>query len=202
MAQVPASGETAHLRHSILAMKDDVWLGSAMGFRRNLVDLEGFSAFVASLPDPGNCYQDWPLAYWIAAQTDVRLAYVPRRLFRYRLHGANHSGDARSADRAARNFSRAANTLKAMVTLGERFGVEEGISDLRGRAASYDYLSALYRDPGLTSVSAFLRSAGSFSRRRLLAKELVRLLAVLTLGPNRFTCWAARRGAELGLRTS
>lgn len=193
LSPVSQQAQSAHLRRSIFEMRDDIWLGSAMGFRRSQIDSGGFAAFAMELDDPQNCYQDWPLAYWIAAQNDVDLAYVPRRLFRYRLHGANHSGDASSADRAARNFGRAANTLDAMAAIGERFAVQIGVGELRDRANSYRYLSSLYRGRSLASIGNFARSAASFQRRGLLLKELVRLIGALTLGPHRFAKLAARR---------
>ncbi|WP_037501132.1 glycosyltransferase [Sphingomonas jaspsi] len=202
LGKVPADGMSGHLRESILTMRDDVWLGSAFGFRRSLVDWNGFSAFVAGLPDPANCYQDWPLAYWIAAHKNVRLSYVAERLFGYRLHGANHSGDAGSASRAARNFRRAANTLDAMIEIAGRFGVETGVASLRQRATSYRYLSGLYGGGRLSSLPNFARSAPSFAARGLLAKETIRLFAIMLLGPDRFAQLAARRAGALDLKTS
>lgn len=202
LTNVAPADRSEHMRKSILEMRDDVWLGSAVGFRRSLVDPAGFAEFAATWADPANCYQDWPLAYWIAAQSDIRLAYVDQRLFRYRLHGANHSGDAASAPRATRNFQRAANTLDAMVAIGERFQVTTGLPELRQRAQSYRYLAQLYRGRSWSSVGKFIRSIPSFVRRRLLVKEIARLVGVLVLGPNQFARIASRRSQALNLPTS
>ena len=101
-------------RDGILLHSDYVWLGSAYAVHRRLGDVPGFCAFAKSLPEPFNTYQDWPLAFWVACQQEVGLGYVPRKLFRYRLHGANHSGDATSVTKAIRNVRRTRNTMGAL----------------------------------------------------------------------------------------
>lgn len=108
------------VRQGILELQDYVWLGSALSFRRSLARWEDFAEFARQLPDPRNCYQDWPLAYWIAALRDVHLSYVAEPLFRYRLHGQNHSGDTRTVQRALRNFTRTRNTREAIALIAER----------------------------------------------------------------------------------
>lgn len=104
------------VRAGILGLGDYVWLGSALSFRRSHLDEARFAAWVGARPDPRNLYQDWPLAYWLAAGPGT-MAYVDQPLLCYRLHAANHSGDARTAERAVRNFSRSHNTHAAIATL-------------------------------------------------------------------------------------
>lgn len=193
LSSVDPATMSDHLRRSIQTMRDDVWLGSAMAFRRSVTDLNGFAQTASQLPDPGHCYQDWPLAYWIAAQPRVTLGYVPERLFRYRLHGANHSGDAGSAERAERNFRRAANTIEAMVSMGERLAVAEGLDALRERVRANRYLADLYRERSLSSIARYAGSLRFFRRSGVAVKEAVRLTGVLLLGPDRFARLAARR---------
>lgn len=195
LSSIDRAAMSDYLRRSIQTMRDDVWLGSAMAFRRSMIDVNGFAKIASQLPDPGHCYQDWPLAYWIAAQPRVTLGYVPERLFRYRLHGANHSGDAGSAERAERNFRRAANTIEAMVSIGEQMGVAEGLDALRERVRANRYLADLYRERSLASIARYAGLLPFFRRSGVALKEAVRLAGVLSLGPDRFARLAARRRA-------
>lgn len=180
----------------ILHHRDYVWLGSALAVRRSRACLDEFAGWARTLPDPANTYQDWPLAYWVASLPGVTAAYVPDILFRYRLHGANYSGDASTAARATRNFTRARNTLLAMHALAVRRGLPEGIQRLlRNRANANEYLASLYQVGAIRAIAAFAGSAGEFFRKGELAKELARLAGVLLAGPDRFARWAARRSA-------
>jgi hypothetical protein len=192
-----ATGQVGEaVREGILTLSDFVWLGSAMAVRRSLVDLPGFCSWARSLPDPRNTYQDWPLAYWIAARPDVRLDYVPAKLFRYRLHGLNHSGDASSAEKALRNIRRTYNTTVAMHDIAVRSALPAPIRNLaRQQRSFYAYLIALYEGHRLAAAGGFARAFSYLARRPRaeLAKELVRFLAIELLGPAAFIRLMARR---------
>jgi glycosyltransferase involved in cell wall biosynthesis len=171
-----------------LVRQDDyIWLGSAWGVRRSLARLDEFRAWASGLPDPANTYQDWPLAMWVASLPDVRAAYVPRKLFRYRLHQANYSGDATNAAKAARNFTRTRNTLAAMHALAAERALRPAvIAVLRRRMQACAYLACLYRGNRLEALSLFPAAVAEFRRSRSLGKELVRLGGVQLLGPGLF----------------
>jgi glycosyltransferase involved in cell wall biosynthesis len=170
-----------------LTRQDDyIWLGSAWGVRRSLGRLDAFADWARRLPDPANTYQDWPLAMWIASLPGARAAYVPRKLFRYRLHQANYSGDASSAAKAVRNLERARNTLAAMHDLAVERGLPpDVVTTLERRVRAYTYLACLYRGERLRALSLFPSAIADFRRSRSLGKELVRLGAIQIMGPNR-----------------
>ena len=185
-------GET--VRAGILELDDYVWLGSAFAIRKSVADVEGFIDFAMSLPDPRNTYQDWPLAYWIAAQAQVDLRYVPAKLFQYRLHEFNHSGDARTNERMLRNVTRTLNTTNASLEIARARDLPEGIVRIvEKRLAFYDYRINVASGRRGRALAGFLRNAPELRRRGLLFKELVRLLAVQVLGPERFARVAASR---------
>jgi glycosyltransferase involved in cell wall biosynthesis len=188
-----ARGEA--VRNGILELSDYVWLGSALAVSRANGDVDGFCRWARALPDPRNTYQDWPLAYWIAARRRARLAYLPQRLFRYRLHGANHSGDARTAERAARNFNRSLRTTAAMVEIANRSGLSPRLRGMLRRQARFNaYLVSLHSGRRFAAVRGFAASLPYLLRHpRLAPKEAVRFLAVQCLGPRRFAAIAARR---------
>jgi len=182
------------VRAGILEIDDFVWLGSAFAIRKSLVEIDRFIAFARSLPDPANTYQDWTLAYWIAAQGDVALDYVPQKLFRYRLHQLNYSGDARTPERSVRNLTRTLNTNRAIRDIARMRRLPERILRIvEERIAFCEYRIDLDRGRRGPAARAFVRTAPELRRRGVLTKELLRFLAVQALGPERFARIASRR---------
>jgi glycosyltransferase involved in cell wall biosynthesis len=192
LTRLKPSAATDRVRQGILEQDDYVWLGSALSFRRSLARWRDFAAFAASLPDAKNCYQDWPLAYWIAALPDVRTAYVNQPLLRYRLHGQNHSGDARTVERAVRNFTRTRNTHAAI----------ERIADLRVLPPhlkrivrqNVDLATAhvdLYSGRRLRAIGGFSRALPLALRNHILLKEALRFAIGAAFGPRTLTRIAA-----------
>lgn len=178
----------------ILRHLDHVWLGSAFGVGKSLGRVDEFDRWARSLPDPANTYQDWPLAFWVASLPGVTAAYVARKLFRYRLHRANYSGDASTAARAVRNFVRASNTVAAMAGLAEERNIPHDVQEaLRSRGRSYAYMVNLYQGRRLQALRSFPAAAADFRERGQFTKELVRLAGVMLMGADRFARIAARR---------
>lgn len=182
------------VRRGILELDDYVWLGSALCIRRSLAEWDEFAAWARALPDPRNTYQDWPLAFWVAARPGVLLDYVPSPLFRYRLHGANHSGDARTPEKAIRNFRRALNTVLAMADVATRQALPSAIRDtLASRIRFAEYLVAIHEGKRGTAAFGFVKSMRYLWQRKLLGKEAARFMALQLLGPRRFADLVAWR---------
>lgn len=182
------------LRQGILMHSDEVWLGSAFAVHRKRAGLDAFAQFARRLPDPRNTYQDWPMALWIAAQPGLRLDYVPAKLLRYRLHGANHSGDASTSARALRNFKRALNTVAAELMIAERFAVSGAATQrIAAQRDYYAFLVDLYA--GACPGPAQWWGAMGFAQGRLnvIAREALRYAGIRLLGAERFARLAARR---------
>ena len=188
MAAIPTSREDAAIHDGILLHGDYVLLGSAYAIRRSLGNLKDFCTFAKVLADPLNTYQDWPLAFWVACQPHVRFGYVSRKLFHYRLHGANHSGDSTSAAKALRNFRRARNTMQAISQIAARFEADAQVqAATQQKLCFYSYLVELYAGyrwratkSFLTNLPYLITGASSFW------KELIRFLGVQILGVERF----------------
>lgn len=183
------------IRTGILEQGDYVWLGSAFAIRRSVVDAKGFCAFAECLPDPRHTYQDWPLAVWCAAQQGVRMGYLHEKLFDYRLHRANHSGDARTPEKAIRNVNRTLNTLRAVENIVRRRGplsprVDQAIA---GKRQYYQYLLDLYQGKRMIACRGFLASQAYIWRSGgVRLKEVARFVGVQLLGLHRFLRWAGR----------
>lgn len=194
LSPLPGEVQSSKIVEGILHHLDFVWLGSALGFRRGLADLHGFDDWARRLPDPANTYQDWPLAFWIVSQRRSKAGYDAGKLFRYRLHGANHSGDARDIGRALRNLKRAKNTIDAMVEIASLRGLPKDVGNsLRGRSNAYRYLIDLYSGKRAKAVSGYFRALRDFWQRGQAARESARLLLILTIGPSSFARLLGRR---------
>ncbi len=190
-----ATGQVSEkLRSAILELGDYVWLGSAYAVRKSVGEVEAFAEWVRALPDPTNTYQDWPLAYWVASLPDVELDYIAEKLFRYRLHQLNYSGDSSTSDRMLRNLKRTRNTTQAMLEIARMRGLPTRITDIvEQRIRFWDYLIDLYAGRRGRAALGLLRNASQLVRRGLLLKELARYLAIQVIGARRFARLAARR---------
>jgi glycosyltransferase involved in cell wall biosynthesis len=184
----------ALIREGILMHRDYVWLGSALSFRRSSARFQQFAAWARSLPDPVNTYQDWPLAFWIAADPDVKLGYVPAALFDYRLHDSNHSGDASTPAKAIRNFRRTRNTVAAMREIADMRGLSSKIeAELSERERFLDYVLDLYSGRKSRAALGWLCNLAYARHKGIFWKENVRFLGIMALGPDRFARVSARR---------
>jgi glycosyltransferase involved in cell wall biosynthesis len=180
--------EDSMIRDGVLMHNDYVWLGSAYAIHRKLGDVSGFCNFVKTLPDPFNTYQDWPLAFWLACQPQVCFGYVSDKLFRYRLHGANHSGDASNVSKALRNFGRSRNTMEAISIIAAFFDVDARIKNENQKKLNfYSYLVDLYSNSRWRATKGFLISFPYFiSNKSSFPKEIFRFIGVQFLGVERF----------------
>jgi len=188
MAAIPSSREDAMIRDGILLHSDYVWLGSAYAVHRALGNVEGFCAFAKSLPDPFNTYQDWPLAFWVASQRGVGFGYVSRKLFRYRLHGANHSGDATSVAKAVRNVRRTRNTMLAISEITGCLGADARVQKVTQQKLGFcNYLDELYAGYRWRAAKGFIFTLPYLITGTLsFWKEAARFIGVQILGVEHF----------------
>jgi glycosyltransferase involved in cell wall biosynthesis len=179
-----SENDDAMTRDGILLHSDYVWLGSAYAIRRSKIDAEGFCAWAERLPDPFNTYQDWPLAYWAACRPGAKMGYVPAKLFQYRVHAANYSGNASDADKALRNVRRTRNTMQAI----EQIAIASRLPDPAMRATRrklryYECLLALYEGRRIAACRGFFLSLPYlFGSTENPVKELARFAGVQLLG--------------------
>jgi glycosyltransferase involved in cell wall biosynthesis len=203
MPLIPADQVSDRLRQAALEMDDFICLGSAVSVSRSRGNIDGFIRFAETLPDPVNTYQDWPLACWCAVQPGAEFAYVPAVLYRYRLHGANHSGDARTRELAGRNLTRTRNTLDAMLAIaGQAKADPRTIKSLKQRKTVIVYLIDLTAGRRLEALRGFVKSIPDLRRRKLLLKEVARLVGIQLLGPKRFLQLAGQRSILRHIRAT
>lgn len=188
MGQSPSINECQLIRDGILLHSDYVWLGSAYAVHRTRGGISEFCDFSRSLPDSFNTYQDWPLAFWVACHLNVTVGYIPVKLFRYRVHGANYSGDASSVVKATRNFRRSHNTLYAIKLIADRFNVSADVHiATRRKLRFYEYLCDLYGDHRPRAIKGFFASLRYLTTgTSSFWKEAIRFVGVQALGSERF----------------
>lgn len=175
------------IREGILNHKDYVWLGSAYSVNRRLGNIDDFCEFVKCLPDPENTYQDWPLAYWVASQPQTSLMYVNKKLFSYRLHGKNHSGDSSTLSYAVRNLTRTRNTIHAMRTISSIHGFKSEYISIDTHFKFQNFLLELYTGIRHHPTFGYLEHFKYCLKRRILLKELFRLFLIKFIGAGNFT---------------
>lgn len=167
----------------ILQRKNYVWLGSAYSIRLEPEDLSAFINWANCLPNPQLTYQDWPLAFWIAASCSGRFGYDQEKLFSYRIHSANFSGDSKSLEKAIRNWSKAYYTSAGMLDIAERFSCDELVQSVcRSAVIRDEIILRLFQHPDQLSVIVFLKNWGSFGSFRNKVKELIRVLVIKLFG--------------------
>lgn len=192
--------DDAMIRDGILMHTDDVWLGSAYAIRRSKIDVEGFCAWAERLPDPFNTYQDWPLAFWAASRPGVRMGYLREKLFKYRIHAANYSGNASDADKAIRNVRRTYNTMLAM----EGIATDSRLSGPAMRMTAYKrryygYWLDLYEGRRMAAVRGLFASLPwLFIGAKSTTKEFARFTAVQLLGLRRYLALINRLHRKAG----
>lgn len=176
------------VRQGILLHSDYVWLGSAYSIRKSLIDTDAFCAFSESLPDPFNTYQDWPLAYWAACKYDINMNYIPEKLFYYRLHGSNYSGDASNVKKAIRNITRSYNTMIAIDNISYLSSYnKKGLRITRQKSLFQEYLINLYSGNRFISLIKFINiQKYLMSNINIIGKEWIRFIGIMIVGPKYF----------------
>lgn len=167
----------------ILHRKNYVWLGSAYSIRLNPEDLSSFIAWANSLSNPQLTYQDWPLAFWIAASCAGRFGYDQEKLFSYRIHSANFSGDSKSLEKAIRNWSKAYYTSAGLLDIAEKFSCDESVKSVCRSAVTRDAMNlSLFQQPSQFSVLEFVRNRACFGSLMRMMKEFIRVFIIKTFG--------------------
>jgi len=195
MSPVRVSSESRMIQNGILLHLDYVWLGSAYAVHRKLGNVDAFCAYIKKLPDPVNTYQDWPLAFWVSCQKNLRFGYVHKKLFSYRIHRSNYSGDASTVEKALRNIKKTLNTMQAIIDIGLYFQIDAHVLKANKQVLNYnEYLYSLYKGYRLRSfVGLFVNLFYLLRQPKFFFKEIVRFCIVQLLGVDCFIRFAKLR---------
>jgi glycosyltransferase involved in cell wall biosynthesis len=169
----------------ILQRKNYVWLGSAYSIRLKKNDILSFINWVKMLPNPSLTYQDWPLAFWIAASCEGRFGYDSDVLFYYRIHSTNFSGDSTSLEKSVKNWSKALYTSLALLDISEIFACNENIKNIcRSTVIRDQLILSLFNSPKKFRLILFVKNLHHFGSIQNQLKETLRVLTVKLLGLN------------------
>ncbi|WP_176954350.1 glycosyltransferase family 2 protein [Niabella drilacis] len=182
---------SARVKNSILGYRG-MWLGSAYCIRRTAFNQIEFDVFMDSFDIPNfrrMCYQDHLIAQYtiLTNHSQAQVFLIDKRLFKYRLYGANSSGVSNTVESALSTIKRGSANVLATSTLVSRFDVSDDIKRRqRYMQLEYEYLKALYSKKYLVAIKLFRKLMRSTWTKDQKGKEIKRLSAVLLLGPSKF----------------
>jgi glycosyltransferase involved in cell wall biosynthesis len=168
LGQAEPSRRSALIEEGLLEHADYVWLGSALGVSRSRGAIDAFIEFCEKRDYLDTCYQDWPLALWVALESGGKMTFAEQKLFGYRLHAENYSGATQTPEKLRRNLRKSRDTFRL---------IEEIIAAKRGgAAATQNYRNVLMRYD--------LRLASTLPGRRRLAGQLLRAAPAIRADSN------------------
>ncbi len=175
-------------KDSILGKKG-YWGGSAYALRKRFVPVEKFEAWRSSFPYIRNTYLDMVLpTFMLVEDPTMMVGYADRKLFEYRIHGSNTSGNTLPSVEAARKAVRMiyGTTLATYGMLSEQPVYASYAGKQRLHVVECEYYDHLYDNKKWTAVKEF----GFLSRKlwpaKRIFKELQRLTISVVLGPQVF----------------
>lgn len=174
----------ALIARCILNHLDYVWLGSAFGVRRSLGMVAEFIAFCEARNYIQTCYQDWPLAVWVALQKHGSMSYVDQKLFGYRLHDSNYSGSTQTLQRLQRNRRKALDTIRLIEEMMvEKSAEQEHIVSTQRVRMRYALLLASTEGSRRELLVAFFRNFSAVQLSFIGLKTIIKVGLTLFIGP-------------------
>lgn len=175
-------------KESILA-KLGYWGGSAYSLRKKYIDLDAFENWRRSFQYIRNTYLDLVLPTFILVNhPDVMVGYVPKKLFNYRIHTNNTSGNNIPTIEAARKaLSMGYRTTEAT------YGLIKDIPAYNAYArkqelfiTEYEYLEDIYCNRKMAAWKKYLQLFKQLWNWPLRIKELKRIMIATIFGPTIF----------------
>lgn len=175
-------------KDSILGKKG-YWGGSAYAVRREFIDVDKFEAWKNNFAFIRNTYLDLVLpTFIIVNQPEVMIGYVPKKLFEYRIHANNTSGNKIPDVLAAKKALRMGHctTLATYGLLNEK----EKFKPYADRQAlvikEYEYLTDIYDNKKFAAIKKFMYLSRRHWKSKQVLKEAQRLLIATFFGPETF----------------
>ena len=171
------------IRRGILKHDDFIWLGSAFGIRRSCCSIDEFLQQCIDFEDVSACYQDWPLAVWVALQDRGVMSYVNEKLFDYRIHANNYSGSTQTVEKLQRNLRKSLMTMMLIETILEHFSAaQEFRRAFRNARRSYSLQLSAASGPRSAVASELFRAGllNCLANREI--KPLIRAVLSIFLG--------------------
>jgi glycosyltransferase involved in cell wall biosynthesis len=186
LGQTEPTRRSASIEKCLLEHDDYVWLGSAFGVSRSRGAVDAFIVFCEKRNYLDTCYQDWPLAVWVALETGGEIAFAKQKLFGYRLHAENYSGASQTLRKLRRNLTKSRDTIRLIEEIiGEKRGSAAVAQTYRQVRMRYDLRLASTLPGRRRLVGHLLRAALKIPTDRESIKVILRVILVLLFGPER-----------------
>jgi glycosyltransferase involved in cell wall biosynthesis len=175
-------------KESILAKKG-YWGGSAYSLRRSIVDIEKFEAWRASFSFIRNTYLDLVLpTFIIVHHPGIMVGYVDKKMFEYRIHDNNTSGNklpnVEHAKKALMMGYRTTMATYGMIKDKKEYEAYAKKQNLH--IVEYEYLNDLYSNKKFAAIKKFNYLSRNFWKTRQILKEIQRLIISIVFGPHIF----------------
>jgi glycosyltransferase involved in cell wall biosynthesis len=177
------------LRMTILEQKG-YWLGSAYSFRRKLLAVSLFEQQIKSFGFDRlqQTYFDLVVApFLVLTNPDKEVGYSADTRFYYRIHDRGSMAGNATPQRAIHSARKGRTINELILLILQKNGAPPTVIERRRRLLQeYDFLCALYSGKYRSALRLYVQLATRHWTRRQLVKETMRLLAVTTLGPEKF----------------
>jgi glycosyltransferase involved in cell wall biosynthesis len=173
---------------SILGKKG-YWGGSAYSLRRSYVDTALFEQWRSGFPYIRNTYLDLVLpTFVIVHHPEVMVGYVDKKLFEYRIHAHQTSGNKIPTVEAAKKALRMGHctTMGTYGLLKSHPRYARYARDQELHILEYEYLTDVYDNRKLPAFRKFVKLARRHWNKRQLVKESQRFGVSFLLGPKTF----------------
>ncbi len=175
-------------KDSILAKKG-FWGGSAYALRKSFVDIQGFEEWRAKYENIRYTYLDLIIpTYIIINRPEVMVGYVDKKLFEYRIHSSNTSGNSLPGVNAAKKALRMGHctTVATFGMLKEKPAFKNYAERQALFVKEYEYLTYVYDNKKAKIMQLFWTLSHKLWGGRKIIKELQRSLITVLFGPNFF----------------
>ena len=176
----------ALIENGLLYHDDYVWLGSALGISRSRGAIDAFITFCEKRDYLDTCYQDWPLAIWVALERGGEMTFAEQKLFGYRLHGENYSGATQTLEKLRRNLKKSRDTIRLIEEIIDKKDGDAAVARTYRQVRKRYDLHLRSTLPGRAGLTVYLlRAVPGIRADRESMKVIMRVGLVLLLGPER-----------------
>jgi glycosyltransferase involved in cell wall biosynthesis len=182
-------------KDSILCKKG-YWAGSAYSLRRSIIDTEKFEAWRSSFQFVRHTYLDLVLPTFILMQhPDIMVGYVHKKLFEYRIHTNNTSGNKLpDPDAAKRAVNMGLCTTTATYNMiKDKKEYDKCAKKQRLQIMEYQYLNDVYSNKKWAAFNKFFLLTKNYWTKKQVIKEFQRFSISLLFGPKSFLYLKSKR---------
>jgi glycosyltransferase involved in cell wall biosynthesis len=179
----PQNKWSEELKWSVL-LREGYWLGSAYCIRKKFLQVEEFEKITAQYSNTQWAYLDMVLGpFMVASNIELKVGFVNKPLFKYRVHQNNTSASARSKVTMINALNRLQYTNQLTCILITKYFNDPAIvkryDDLNNE---HQLMRLQYEGKKFSAIKKFFAISPLLSREKKIKKELFRLIITTFLG--------------------